>query len=220
MSVLTGKEILRQMDLGNIKIEPCSREHVGTNSIDVHIGSRIRLYSYWSTENRTMQLPNLKWDIPGADGRIQLTSPLHRGRVYAIDSKKPPKIVDLPILKHPSNGEDCWLLEPGYLYLGCTIEHTETVGYVPRIDGRSSPGRLGIACHITAGLGDNGFKGTWTLEFFVIEPILIYPGQRLCQLSFDTLIGEQTFYGDTGNDSGRYQGQVEPEGTRLNVENE
>ena len=56
------------------------------------------------------------------------------------------------------------VLRPGKLYLGQTIEYTETFGYIPVLEGRSSIGRLGLHIHVTAGWGDNGFKGNWTLE--------------------------------------------------------
>ena len=59
--------------------------------------------------------------------------------------------------------EDGLLLEPQKLYLGRTIEYTATEGYVPMLEGRSSIGRLGLFVHVTAGFGDIGFKGFWTL---------------------------------------------------------
>ncbi|MCZ9966159.1 dCTP deaminase [Brachyspira hyodysenteriae] len=66
-------------------------------------------------------------------------------------------------------------LKPNELYLGRTLEYTSTKKYVPMIEGRSSIGRLGIFIHITAGFGDVGFSGYWTLEIFCIKPIIIYP---------------------------------------------
>jgi dCTP deaminase len=67
------------------------------------------------------------------------------------------------------------LLEPNKLYLGRTVEYTKTHKYVPMLEGRSSIGRLGMFIHITAGFGDVGFEGYWTLEIFVIQPLIIYP---------------------------------------------
>jgi len=60
--------------------------------------------------------------------------------------------------------EEGLLLQTGKLYLGRTVEYTETQGLVPMLEGRSSIGRLGLFVHITAGFGDVGFKGFWTLE--------------------------------------------------------
>jgi dCTP deaminase len=76
------------------------------------------------------------------------------------------------------------VLEPGKLYLGRTIEYTETRGYVPMLEGRSSIGRLGLSVHITAGFGDVGFRGYWTLEIFALAPIRIYAGVEICQIFY------------------------------------
>lgn len=127
-----------------------------------------------------------------------------RGRF--IDSKYPPGLREHPLEAISSQlGEKGWFLYPGVLYLGTTLEKTETRGFRPVLDGRSSTGRLGAFMHITAGYGDNGFRGNWTLEIAVIEPLILYPGQRLLQISYETLEGEQTFYGETKNSSGTYQ---------------
>ena len=51
------------------------------------------------------------------------------------------------------------VLHPSQLYLGRTVERTETRNLVPMIEGRSSIGRLGLFVHVTAGFGDVGFCG-------------------------------------------------------------
>jgi dCTP deaminase len=51
------------------------------------------------------------------------------------------------------------VLNPNQLYLGRTVERTETHDLVPMIEGRSSIGRLGLFVHVTAGFGDVGFCG-------------------------------------------------------------
>jgi len=56
------------------------------------------------------------------------------------------------------------VLEPSKFYLGVTLEYTETHAHVPFLEGKSSTGRLGIDIHATAGKGDVGFCGNWTLE--------------------------------------------------------
>ena len=60
--------------------------------------------------------------------------------------------------------EEGLTLEPGKLYLGRTLEYTKTTKCVPMLEGRSSIGRLGLFIHVTAGFGDIGFSGFWTLE--------------------------------------------------------
>lgn len=98
---------------------------------------------------------------------------------------------DVQKLIIPENG---LIIQPGILYLGRTLEYTSTDNYVPMIEGRSSIGRLGLFIHITAGFGDVGFKGFWTLEIFCVQPIRIYPGVEICQIFYHTVQGEQTRY--------------------------
>lgn len=92
-------------------------------------------------------------------------------------------------------------LNPGVLYLGETEEYTETPHHVPHIEGRSSVGRLGMQVHVTAGFGDVGFKGKWTLEITVVHPLKVYAGTCVCQISYETPYGKIIPY------SGKYSGQ-------------
>ena len=95
------------------------------------------------------------------------------------------------------------VLEPGKLYLGRTNEYTETFNYVPMLEGRSSIGRLGMGIHVTAGFGDCGFKGFWTLEIYVIQPLVIYPDVEIGQLYYHTIDGDPINYeGKYLNNSG------------------
>ncbi len=87
-----------------------------------------------------------------------------------------------------------FVLQPGQLYLGRTVERTETHNLVPMLEGRSSIGRLGLFVHVTAGFGDVGFCGFWTLELFAAHPIRIYPGLPICQIMYHTLVGEIAEY--------------------------
>lgn len=111
-----------------------------------------------------------------------------------LDMKKPN---DYEIIKIPETG---FLLEPNKLYLGRTVERTKTLNYVPMLEGRSSVGRLGICIHITAGFGDVGFDGFWTLELFCIQPVVIYPNVEICQIYYHSIDGEFEQY-----KSGKYQ---------------
>ena len=86
------------------------------------------------------------------------------------------------------------LLEPQKLYLGRTIERTATDKYVPMLEGRSSVGRLGLFIHITAGFGDIGFNGFWTLEIFCVQPIRIYADLEICQIFYHTIDGDYDLY--------------------------
>lgn len=105
-----------------------------------------------------------------------------------LDMKKKHKIKKITI------PEDGYVLEPGKLYLGRTIEYTKTESFVPMLEGRSSIGRLGMFIHITAGFGDVGFSGFWTLEISCLHPLRIYPGIEICQIFYHTITGEYEHY--------------------------
>lgn len=96
--------------------------------------------------------------------------------------------------------EEGLLLEPHRLYLGRTNEFTKTTTYVPMLEGRSSTGRLGVFIHVTAGFGDVGFAGYWTLEIFCVQPVKIYPNVEICQIYYHDIAGEYDLY-----KSGKYQ---------------
>ena len=88
-----------------------------------------------------------------------------------------------PDLTYKEIGADGLILWPNRVYLGSTIERTKTPKHVPIMHGKSSIARLGISVH-DAGFGDIGFKGHWTLELSVKQPVRIYAGIPICQLSF------------------------------------
>lgn len=111
-----------------------------------------------------------------------------------LDMKKPLETRTIPI---PEEG---YVLEPGVLYLGRTHEYTATDGFVPMLSGRSSTGRLGLYVHVTAGFGDIGFRGYWTLEIQCIQPVRIYPMVEICQIYYYKIDGDYRPY-----DGGKYQ---------------
>jgi len=105
-----------------------------------------------------------------------------------LDMKK-----DNPVqkIKIPEEG---LVMEPGRLYLGRTVETIEAKHHVPKLEGRSSIGRLGIVVHLTAGLGNIGSKGHWTLELACVQQVRIYPNVGICQIYFEEIKGEYDFY--------------------------
>lgn len=128
-------------------------------------------------------------------GRTLLVYELPEDGILDIKKNNPTKEIIIP--------EEGYVLMPGTLYLGETEEYTETDGFVPKIDGVSSGARLGLSVHITAGFGDIGYKGKWTLEMTVIHPLRIYPGVRIAQIYYDEPVGEieDTYHG-------KYQGST------------
>ena len=119
-------------------------------------------------------------------------------REEILDVKKPNACEFITI---PSEG---MVLDPGRLYLGRSLEYTRTDGFVPMLEGRSSMGRLGLCVHVTAGFGDVGFAGYWTLEIHAISPIRIYPEMELCQIYYHTILGDYVPYR-----TGKYQNNTE-----------
>jgi dCTP deaminase len=80
--------------------------------------------------------------------------------------------------------EEGMILQPNILYLASTVEYTETLRHVPLLHGKSSLARLGLYIHVCAGFGDVGFRGHWTLELAVIQPVKIYPGMKIAQICY------------------------------------
>jgi dCTP deaminase len=105
-----------------------------------------------------------------------------------LDVKQPNRFRRLTI---PDEG---MILSPGQIYLGRTVEHTETHNLVPMIEGRSSIARLGLFVHCSSGFGDAGFCGHWTIEMFAVQPIRIYAGLRICQIFYHELTGDVREY--------------------------
>ena len=167
--MLTGKEILKQIKKGKIKIEPFNMKQLNLNSYNVTLNKDLLVYDC---------------------------------DVLDLKKSNPTKKLEIP--------EEGLVLEPGKLYLGRTNEYTETDGFVPCIDGRSSIGRLGLFIHVTAGFGDVGFKGTWTLEIQCIQPIRIYPNIEIGQLHYEMIQGKKTYY------HGKYLGQIDAQKSKMN----
>lgn len=97
--------------------------------------------------------------------------------------------------------EEGLVLQPNKLYLGRTNEYTKTIDFVPMLEGRSSTGRLGLFVHVTAGFGDVGFAGYWTLEMFCVQPVKIYPNADICQIYYHSIKGDYDLY----ETHGKYQ---------------
>ncbi|HSX41387.1 MAG TPA: dCTP deaminase [Candidatus Saccharimonadales bacterium] len=91
------------------------------------------------------------------------------------------------------------VLEPNRLYLGHIEERIGSNNYVPIMKGRSSIGRLGLFINITADLIDQGAFGQWTLQMHAVQPVKIYPGMSIGQMTFWVPIGQPQLY------TGKYQ---------------
>ena len=109
-------------------------------------------------------------------------------------------------ISHFEIPDEGFVLQPHAFYLGVTQEYTETHAHVPFLEGKSSTGRLGIDIHATAGKGDVGFCGNWTLEISVKQPVRVYKGMPIGQLIYFPVDGEiEVKYNQKGN--AKYSGQ-------------
>lgn len=77
-----------------------------------------------------------------------------------------------------------YVLKPGKVYLGATLERIGSDRYVTLLLGRSSVGRLGIFLNVTADLGHLGSCSHWTLELTVVQPVRVYPRLKIGQVAF------------------------------------
>lgn len=107
------------------------------------------------------------------------------------------EVVDTPLDAHKKStvhkiefGEDGYVLQPNRLYLSTTLEEIGSDEYVVSLIGRSSLGRLGLFLQITADMSQLGSKHCWTLELYVVQPLRIYPGMRIGQVSFWSVVGD------------------------------
>lgn len=178
--MLTGSEIARQVEEGNICIRPFDPGKLNPNSYNLVLDDTLKVYAAYAKTLESYE-------------RVSEPDVCY----YALDVRRLEKTIDVVI------DEDKGLtLYPGILYLGCTKEFTSTDKFIPVIEGRSSVARLGMQVHMTAGFGDIGFAGQWTLEITVVHPLTIYRNMAVCQIAYTRPDGAVIPY------SGRYQHQA------------
>ena len=234
--MLSGLEIKRQIELGAIKIEPFNEKQLNPNSYNIKLGKHLKVYkiasygpNYVSEKVNNMMkdsideyaemcktLINLDASEETKNKQNKIINELTEKRIkyehqilreIALDPKKDNEVLNIEI---PEEG---YVLIPGILYLGTTEEYTETYGFIPNIDGRSTTGRLGIEIHRTAGFGDNGFKGKWTLEITATHPVVVYAGMEIGQLYYEEINGDTSMKYD-----GKYQNQNDVEQAKVDKE--
>lgn len=105
--------------------------------------------------------------------------------------------------------DDGIVLYPNKLYLGYTKEIIGSDKYVPQITGRSSTGRIGLFVQITSDLVDIGFKGNLTLQLHATQPVKIYKGMKIGQITFWNVLGDVDLY------HGKYQNSVGPNKSQI-----
>lgn len=170
--ILTDRAILSAIDDGSIEIDPFQKDQLNPTSYDLTLGDEVAVYDRWvytaaETQSDLIDGSNL---VPKVHDCI-------------LDVRDPPHVTRFTI------GNSGWLLLPGIGYLMNTHERVHTKKFVPVLDGNSSLGRLFIQVHATAGYGDPGFNGQYTLEVTVTHPIRIHAEMRIAQIRFHTMSG-------------------------------
>ncbi|MDR2781271.1 MAG: dCTP deaminase [Holosporaceae bacterium] len=122
---------------------------------------------------------------------------------YILDAKKDNEAREIII---PESGIT---LATGTIYLGHTQEVIGSDYFVPIIRGRSSIGRLGLFINITADLIDLGSINQLTLQLNAVQPVTIYPGMQIGQVTFWMPYGEIKKY------DGRYKGSNGPVASKM-----
>ena len=186
--VLSDVDIQRYMAQGKIKISPeLPPEQWGSCSVDFRLGGEFSVFDH--------------------------------SRFPFIDLRNGTAIQELmrPITVKP---DEPFILQPREFALAITEEHLELDDDVlGRLEGRSSLGRIGIIVHGTAGLFDPGWRGKATLELSNLGrmPVALYPGMRICSMTFEQLStpSSKPYHKKLGN---KYAGQLSPWASKLSGE--
>jgi len=157
--ILSDKDIKRYIEEGKIKInpQPNFEEQLGPCSLDLHLGNIFKTF-------KSSQYPYL-------------------------DLKRNVNFEELMEETHIEDGAP-FILQPKDFLLAITREEfTLSNDMMARLDGRSSLGRLGVVVHSTAARFDPGWQGKAVMELgnLGVMPIALYPGMRICALTFETL---------------------------------
>ncbi len=187
--VLSDRDIKKALKTRKIIIKPSPdlTEQLGSNSIDLKLGTVFRVFDY---------------------SKFAFIDPFDREATKEVTKEIRVKM-----------GER-FIIHPGDFVLGTTIEHVEIPDdMVGTLEGRSSIGRLGVIIHSTAGNIECGFRGNITLELANMGkmPVALYPGMRICSLSFNELSSpaDVPYY---MKKNAKYSGQKGPDESRIHQE--
>jgi dCTP deaminase len=174
--ILSDRAIVAAITQGDIEIDPFDRKQLNPASYDLTLGDEVAVYNRWVhlAEERAH---------PGSNG-LYLRRAVNDLESQIGDVKVEQTVVRTKI------GDAGYILLPGIGYLLHTCEVVHVKKHVGAIDGKSSLGRLFVQVHATAGYVDPGWLGQLTLEATVTHPIRLYPGMRIAQIRFHTMVGE------------------------------
>lgn len=191
MAILSDKTIKEYLEEGKIVIDPLKDEQqIQPSSVDMRLGDEFKVF-------KVIRKPY-------------------------IDPKDEEDIAEYMEASTVPEGE-AFIIHPNEFALATTQEYVKVPDdLVARVEGRSSMGRLGVTMHVTAGYVDPGFEGRITLEISNIGamPVALYPGQRVCQLVFETMTTPAELpYGHPKRNS-KYMKQLKPESSRVKLDYE
>ena len=191
MAILSDKTIKEYLKEGKIVIDPLKDEQqIQPSSVDMRLGDEFKVF-------KVIRKPY-------------------------IDPKDEEDIAEYMESSTVPEGE-AFIIHPNEFALATTQEYVKVPDdLVARVEGRSSMGRLGVTMHVTAGYVDPGFEGRITLEISNIGamPVALYPGQRVCQLVFETMTTPAELpYGHPKRNS-NYMKQLKPESSRVKLDYE
>jgi dCTP deaminase len=166
--ILTGNEILKNIEEKKIIIDPFSISQLNPNSYNFTLGNKLLVYNN-----------------------------------YVLDARMKNEVREIAI---PESGIT---LANGTVYLGHTKEIIGSDHFVPIIRGRSSIGRLGLFINITSDLIDIGSINQLTLQLNAVQPVTIYPGMLIGQVTFWTPMGKTMKY------DGKYKGSKGPVASKM-----
>lgn len=198
--ILADSEIFSAYIDGRIEITPFDRERLNPTSYDLALGRGVKVYAHWVRALERVGRANPRnLTEEEKDGRhlVRCENEVLFWTDDSFDVREEPRTLDFEI------GEWGWVLLPGILYLMHTEEVVATRDFVPVLDGKSSIGRLGIKVHETAGFGDPGFSGQYTLEVTVQHRVRVFAGMRIAQMRFHSIEGKVSRPYD-----GNYQGEA------------
>ncbi len=214
--ILTGPMIKSCVEDGRIQISPYNEKFLNPGSYDLRLGKKVAVFAATTRGSLGPEkhlLPGTLGYLAAATGKKfrllagELLTPSAFDRVYEglletegivphgfLDAKKDNKLVTYEL----ADGEGI-LLKPGIGYLMHTEERVRSDHFIPVLDGKSSLGRLFVTIHVTAGYGEIGFDGQYTLEVMVQHPVVLYAGMRIGQIRFHTAVGEKQSYQEHGH---------------------
>lgn len=188
---LCDRDIIAALNAERIRIEPRPDDRVVSGvSVDLRLGHRFRVFS-------SHTIPYI--DLSGSREQVnQAVEKVMGDEIYI-------------------SGHDTFVLHPGELALGITLESItlpdDLVGW---LDGRSSLARLGLMVHVTAHRIDPGWSGNIVLEFFNSGklPLALRPGMAIGAMSFEPLTGP-ALRPYTKREDAKYRGQSGPLASRI-----